>query len=149
MNILHTLPLPRSTWRLAALLTLLLAALTLSPTLVSANSPPQAPSSVTVTRADGTLTATWTAVAGAVGYHVTYSSDGKRSWTAAAANHPDTTITFSVNNSATYVVAARAHPAWIQRLAQLRAVRSVRATTHHPIRTPGALRQHGGHPHLV
>ena len=108
MNILHTLPLPRSTWRLAALLTLLLAALTLSPTLVSANSPPQAPSSVTVTRADGTLTATWTAVAGAVGYHVTYSSDGKRSWTAAAANHPDTTITFSVKNSATYVVAVRA-----------------------------------------
>ena len=110
MNILHTLPLPRSTWRLAALLCLLLAALTLSPTLVSANSPPGTPSSVTVTRAEGMLTATWPAVADATGYDITYSSDGE-SWAVAALNYSKATITFRVKNSATYVVAVRARNA--------------------------------------
>ena len=107
MNILHTLPLPRSTWRLAALLCLLLAVLTLSPTLVSANSPPGTPSSVTVTRAEGMLTATWPAVASATGYDITYSSDGEK-WAVAALNYSKATITFRVKNSATYVVAVRA-----------------------------------------
>ena len=107
MNTLHTLPLPRSTWRLAALLCLLLAALTLSPTLVSANSPPETPSSVTVTRSEGMLTATWPAVADATGYDITYSSDGE-SWAVAALNYSKATITFRVKNSATYVVAVRA-----------------------------------------
>ena len=110
MNILHTLPLPRLTWRLAALLCLLLAALTLSPTLVSANSPPGTPSSVTVTRAEGMLTATWPAVADATGYDITYSSDGKK-WAVAALNYSKATITFRVKNSATYVVAVRARNA--------------------------------------
>ena len=70
---------------------------------------PAAPSSVTVTRADGSLTASWDAVKHATSYHVTYSSDGKASWTAAAVNHPSASITVSgVDNGKTYVVGVRA-----------------------------------------
>ena len=73
---------------------------------------PGTPSSVTVTRSDGTLTATWPAVAGATGYHVTYSADGGYSWSLAALNHPDASITISsVTNSAAYIVAVRARNA--------------------------------------
>ena len=41
---------------------------------------PDTPSSVSVTRADGSLTASWPAVKHATSYHVTYSSDGGASW---------------------------------------------------------------------
>ena len=71
--------------------------------------PPGTPSSVTITRSDGSLTATWPAVDGATSYHVTYSSDGGASWSLAALNHPTASITIdSVTNSATYIVAVRA-----------------------------------------
>ena len=74
--------------------------------------PPETPSSVTVTRADGSLTASWPAVDGATSYHITYSSDGGTSWSLAALNHPDASITISsVTNSATYIVAVRARNA--------------------------------------
>ena len=75
---------------------------------------PETPSSVSVTRADGSLTATWPAVKHATSYHVTYSSDGGASWTLAALNHPSTgsgtdsiTVT-GLDNSLTYVVGVRA-----------------------------------------
>ena len=78
-------------------------------TTLTAPSPPETPSSVSVTRADGSLTASWPAVAGATSYHITYSSDGGASWSSPAANHPSTSITISnVTNSATYLVAVRA-----------------------------------------
>ena len=78
-------------------------------TTLTAPSPPETPSSVSVTRADGSLTASWPAVAGATSYHITYSSDGGASWSSPAANHPSTSITISgVTNSATYIVAVRA-----------------------------------------
>ena len=80
-----------------------------TPTPAPAPDPPSTPSSVTVTRADGTLSASWDAVDGATGYHITYSSDSKQSWTAAADNHAGTSITISgVDNAKTYVVAVRA-----------------------------------------
>ena len=41
------------------------------------NPPPAAPSSVTITRADGTLTVTGYAVSNATKYHITYSSNNK------------------------------------------------------------------------
>ena len=66
---------------------------------------------MTVTRADGTLTATGYAVSGATKYHVTYSSDspdGEQSWTSAADSHTGTSITFSADNAKTYVVGVRA-----------------------------------------
>ena len=71
--------------------------------------PPETPSSVSLTRADGTLTASWDAVSGATGYHVTYSSDGGASWSLAALDHTGTSITIdNISNSATYVVGVRA-----------------------------------------
>ena len=79
-----------------------------TPTPTPPSDPPAAPSSVAVTRTDGALTATWPAVSGASKYHVTYSSDAKRTWTAASDNHTGTTITISANNGKTYVVAVRA-----------------------------------------
>ncbi len=70
--------------------------------------PPATPSSVSVSRADGTLAASWPAVDGATSYHVTYSSDGERSWSLAALNHSGTSIAISVDNAKTYVVGVRA-----------------------------------------
>ena len=71
--------------------------------------PPAAPSSVTVTRTDGALAASWTAVEGATSYHVTYSSDGGASWSLAALSHPGSSITISgADNSKTYTVGVRA-----------------------------------------
>ena len=67
------------------------------------------PDSVTVTRGDGTLKATWPAVEGATSYHVTYSSDGGASWSLAALNHPEASITIEgVSNDETYIVGVRA-----------------------------------------
>ena len=71
--------------------------------------PPATPESVSVERADGTLTASWPAVSGATGYHITYSSDGKQSWSLAGYDHAGTSITLDdVSNSASYVVGVRA-----------------------------------------
>ena len=69
---------------------------------------PATPASVTVTRGDGTLEATWPAVEGATSYHVTYSSDVGASWSLAALNHTDTSITISVDNAKSYLVGVRA-----------------------------------------
>ena len=72
-------------------------------------SPPTTPSSVTVTRADGTLTASWQAVSGATSYHITYTSNNGASWSLAAFDHPNSSITISnADNSKTYVVGVRA-----------------------------------------
>ena len=87
----------------------LIAVLALAPSPVPAQSPPATPASVDVTRADGTLTASWGAVDGATSYWITYSSDGGANWSLAARNHAGTSITVSpVTNSATYIVGVRA-----------------------------------------
>ena len=71
--------------------------------------PPATPSSVSVTRADGTLTTTWAAIDGATSYHITYSSDYGASWSLAAFGHTSNSITIDdVANSATYIVGVRA-----------------------------------------
>ena len=70
--------------------------------------PPSAVASVSVTRADGTLTAAWDAPAGATQYHVTYTSDWGQSWTSAADAHAATSITISVDNAKAYTVGVRA-----------------------------------------
>ena len=76
--------------------------------------PPATPGSITVTRSDGTLTATWDAVVGADRYHVTYSPTNKESWTAApcGTNCPDASVTFNVSNTKRYVVGVRAGNAY-------------------------------------
>ena len=69
---------------------------------------PGRPASVTVTRSDGTLTASWSAVANASTYHVSYSSDNKQSWTAAGYGHIGTSIDITgVDNAKTYIVGVR------------------------------------------
>ena len=92
-----------------ATLALLFAVLALAPSPMLAQAPPATPDSVSVTRADGTLTASWDAVDGATSYWITYSSDGGASWSLAALNHTEASITVSpVTNSATYIVGVRA-----------------------------------------
>ena len=73
---------------------------------------PGAVSSVSVTRADGTLTATWPAVPNADSYHVTYTDNDAESWQLAALDHPATpgtvTITITADNDKSYIVGVRA-----------------------------------------
>ena len=71
--------------------------------------PPGPVSSVTVTRTDGTVTASWDAPSGAAKYHVTYN-DGT-GWHAPVPGHDNitaTSLTFSADNARTYVVGVRA-----------------------------------------
>ena len=70
--------------------------------------PPGPVAAVNVTRADGTLTASWDAPDRATSYHVTYRAhDGQ--WQLAALNHTGTSITINgVDNTKTYTVGVRA-----------------------------------------
>ena len=82
-----------------------------TPRTVVAKGPPGTVSSVTLTRGDGTITATWDAVNGATKYHVTYTTDGGSSWHAPVtdnANYPTNSMTFNVDNAKTYMVGVRA-----------------------------------------
>ena len=73
------------------------------------NPPPATPGPITITRADGKLTASWDAVSGATKYHVTYSSNHMNSWTAAPCGaNCGTSVTLDVNNDLTYYVGVRA-----------------------------------------
>ena len=106
-----TLVLSRLTARPTALLAVLLATLLLASSPALAQSPPAAVGSVTLTRADGSVTANWNAVAGATKYHVTYSTDDGQSWHAPVNDHtnvPTNTLTFSADNTKTYIVGVRA-----------------------------------------
>ena len=130
-GILTPPPPPRSVMRLAAprvmkmaaLLALLLAALTLLPSqgfasnppaAVAQSNPPDAPSSITLERTGvgfrgkGTLTASWPAVSGATKYHITYTADKGRVWKTLASEHASTSITFEIWNGNTYYVGVRA-----------------------------------------
>ena len=70
---------------------------------------PEPPVAVAVTRADGALNVSWPTVAGATSYHVTYTSDNGTSWSLAAENHPENSITITgVDNGLTYIVGVRA-----------------------------------------
>ena len=73
---------------------------------------PATPASVTLSRADGTVTAAWPAAAHAATYHVTYTTTSGASWQLAALDHPaaegDNSITFAADNDATYIVGVRA-----------------------------------------
>ncbi len=75
--------------------------------------PPSTPGTIALSRADGTLTASWPAVSGATSYHITYTSDKGKNWSLAALNHPAENrtnyITISeVDNNKTYIVGVRA-----------------------------------------
>ena len=73
--------------------------------------PPDAVSSVSVTRADGTVTASWDAVSGATKYHAMYSDDDRGSWHGPVDDHTNiqtTSITFSADNTKNIIVGVRA-----------------------------------------
>ncbi len=61
----------------------------------AAQSPPNAPSSVNISRAVGSVTVTWSAVAGASGYNVNLSHNGANSWTRAASGRTGTSATIA------------------------------------------------------
>ena len=66
-----------------------------------------APSYVTLTRADGTVTATWDAVSDAESYHVGQSTDLGATWHRQEVYHTATTLTFAADNALTYIVAVK------------------------------------------
>ena len=72
------------------------------------NQPPRPVLRVDVTRADGTLTASWGASPTATAYDVTYTDDDRQSWQSAALDYTGTSITIDVDNSETYIVGVRA-----------------------------------------
>ena len=99
----------RLTALLLGLLTLGLFVGSISADSQQAQSPPASVSSVSLSRADGTVTASWNAPSGATKYHVTYN-DGS-GWQAPVPDHRNiqtTNITFSVDNAKTVVVGVRA-----------------------------------------
>ena len=76
-----------------------------------APTPPDAVNSISLTRADGSVTASWDAPSGAAKYHVTYSDDGGSSWRAPVDGHTNitaTSLTFNADNAKTYIVGVRA-----------------------------------------
>ena len=89
----------------------LLAVIAFSVSTTAASEAPDAVSSVSITRADGSVTASWDAPSGAAKYHVTYSDDGGSSWHAPVDDHRNvttTSITFTADNAKSYVVGVRA-----------------------------------------
>ena len=72
--------------------------------------PPGPVGSLTAVHNGTTVTVTWDAPAGAVNYHVTYSTDGGGSWSLAAAVATGTTLDITGTDAAkTYIVGVRAH----------------------------------------
>ena len=79
--------------------------------VAEASGAPGSVGSVSLSRADGTVTASWGAVSGATRYHATYSTDGGGSWHAPVSGHRNitsTSITFGADNASTYIVGVRA-----------------------------------------
>ena len=105
-------------WRLGIFATLLIALLIAAFALsagdagdAAANSPPANVGNITLTRADGEVTASWDAASGATKYHATYSDNGGSSWHAPVDDHTNitaTSVTFDADNSKSYIVGVRA-----------------------------------------
>ena len=85
---------------------------TSSNTVPAASQEQQAPdpvASVTASRENGAIKASWDAVEGATKYHVTYSTDGGSSWSLAAGEHDGNSITIAnADDDLPYVVGVRA-----------------------------------------
>ena len=70
---------------------------------------PSPVSSVSASRASGSIEATWSAVGGATGYDVVYSTDNKASWTRAATNRSANSYTLTgADDSLPYIFGVRA-----------------------------------------
>ena len=70
---------------------------------------PSPVSSVSASRASGSIEATWSAVGGATGYDVVYSTDNKASWTRAVTNGSASSYTLAgADDSLPYIIGVRA-----------------------------------------
>ena len=105
--------------RTGLLLFLVMASIAAAVALIAASeaeattqqTPPGSVGSVSLTRSDGTVSASWSAVSGATKYHVTYTTDGGSSWQAPVSGHTNistNSLTFSADNAKTYTVGVRA-----------------------------------------
>ncbi len=80
-----------------------------SDTVPAAGTPPAAVSGLSASRSGGSIVANWDAVSGATKYHVTYTTDGGKSWSLAADAHATNSITISnASNNKAYIVGVRA-----------------------------------------
>ena len=98
---------------LATALALLAAAFLISTPLALGQSEttPGAVNSVSLTRADGTLTVSWNAVSGATKYHALYQADGAGDWLPPIDDYKNitgTSFSFSIDKAKSYVVGVRA-----------------------------------------
>ena len=74
-----------------------------------AGTPPAAVSGLSASRSDGNIVANWDAVSGATKYHVTYTTDGGKSWSLAALEHDTNSITIAnADDGLPYKVGVRA-----------------------------------------
>ena len=72
---------------------------------------PDAVGSITLTRSGSTLTVSWNAVDGAAKYHALYQADGAGDWLPPIPDYQnitDTSFTFNIDNTKSYVVGVRA-----------------------------------------
>ena len=70
--------------------------------------PPASVSGLSASRSSGNVTASWNAPDGATKYHVTYTTDGGKSWSLAASAHTSTSISINAANDKAYTVGVRA-----------------------------------------
>ena len=78
---------------------------------MAAAAPPAAVGSVSASRSDGNIVASWPVAATSTKYHVTYTTDTgpNKSWTLAAAEHPTNSITIAgADATKPYIVGVRA-----------------------------------------
>ena len=95
--------------KMAALLALLLAALTLLPSQGFASNPPAPPAFALAIVGNGTLMVSWAPVLGATKYEVAYSSDGGANWISHADDLTETRVTVNgVNYTKVYAARVRA-----------------------------------------
>ena len=80
-----------------------------SNTVPAVQTPPGSVGSVSASRSNGNVVASWNAAAGATKYHVTYTDNGGQSWSLAALEHDTNSITISgADDDKAYVVGVRA-----------------------------------------
>ncbi len=70
--------------------------------------PPGNVGSVSASRSGSSIAASWNAPDGATKYHVTYTTDGGKSWSLAASAHTGTSISINASNDKAYIVGVRA-----------------------------------------
>ena len=97
------------TLSMVVLVAMIAALVVAAPGASAQSSPPARVSEITITRDDGTLTATWPAATSATHYHITHTTNNAQSWNLSAFDHTTNTITINADNTKTYIIAVRAY----------------------------------------